>query len=411
MNIEVLNTGSELLLGQVTNTHVNYFARQLASLGLRLARQTTVPDGEPIRQALAESLGRTEILLITGGLGPTSDDLTRDLVAGYFALPLEHHPEIEETILAYFRKRQVRAPDSVRIQAMVPRGATPLPNHHGTAPGLYIHRDGRHVFCLPGPPRELYPMFEREVLPRLQALVPDARPLGMHTWRTHGLGESRVQELVEARLRALGGSLEIGYCARPGEVDLRLIAEDPALLDRAKNLAADLLGEAIYAVGDETMEAAVIRLATERGVLLATAESCTGGFTAHRLTNVAGASAVLDRAWVTYSNESKTEALGVSPELIATHGAVSAPVAEAMASGALARSRAQIAVSLTGVAGPGPGTPEKPAGLVFIGLAVKTPQGQEVSVQEKRLVPHRETFKTMASQAALDLIRRALVKL
>jgi nicotinamide-nucleotide amidase len=410
LKIEVLNTGSELLLGQVTNTHVNYFARQLASLGLRLSRQTTVPDGEAIRQALAEALARCDLLLITGGLGPTSDDITRDAVAAHFGLPLEHHPEIEATILAYFQKRQLRAPDSVRVQSMVPRGATPLPNRHGTAPGLYLAIDGRHIFCLPGPPRELYPMFEQEVLPRIQAAIPGARPLNIAQLRIHGIGESQVQELVEAPLRALVPDLEIGYCARPGEVDLRLITPHPDQLPQAVALATELLGPAVYATGEETMEQVVVRLASAQGVWLATAESCTGGFTAHRLTNVPGASQVFDRGWVTYSNESKTAELGVPESLLNTHGAVSAPVAEAMARGALERSRAAIAVSLTGVAGPGPGTPDKPAGLVFIGLAVKNPEGVAVHSHEMRLVPTRETFKTMASQAALDQVRRALLK-
>lgn len=408
MNLEVLNTGSELLLGQVTNTHVHFFACRLATLGLRLARQTTVPDGEPIRHALAECLQRADVLLVTGGLGPTSDDLTRDLVAAHFALPLDHQPEIEDKILGYFRRRGLTAPDSVRVQAMVPRGATVLPNDHGTAPGFHLASGGRHVFCLPGPPRELYPMFDASVLPALRALVPGAAPLQMKTLRVHGLGESRVQELVEAPLHALGG-VEIGYCARPGEVDLRLITSHADRLAEATALATHLLGSTLYAEDDDTMEQTVIRLATEKAVLLAAAESCTGGFTAHRLTNVPGASAVVDRAWVTYSNESKMDELGVPADLLAAHGAVSAPVAEAMARGALERSRATLAVSLTGIAGPGPGTPEKPAGLVFIGLAVKTTDGLRLTTEEKRLVPDRETFKTMASQAALDLLRRALL--
>jgi nicotinamide-nucleotide amidase len=410
LNLEVLNTGSELLLGQITNTHVGYFGRELAKLGLRITRQTSVPDGEPIRSALHDGLSRANIILVTGGLGPTSDDITRDVVADYFGLPLDHHPDIENAILDYFRQRRLKAPDSVRVQAQVPRGAAVLPNRHGTAPGFHVEHNGRHVFCLPGPPRELVPMFESEVVPRLRSILPQARPLLMKTWRIHGLGESRVQELVETPLRALG-DLEIGYCARPGEVDLRLIAPHGALLEAGNALATELLGDSIYAADDATMEQTVVQLATQRKVWLATAESCTGGFTAHRLTNVPGASAVLDRAWVTYSNESKSELLGVPPTLLASHGAVSSPVAEALARGAVERSRATIAVSLTGVAGPGPGTPDKPAGLVFIGLAVKTPTGLRVSVHEKRLVPERETFKTMASQAALDLVRRALRQL
>lgn len=409
LKIEVLNTGSELLLGQVTNTHVNYFARQLAGLGLRISRQTTVPDGEVIAQALGEALARAEVVLVTGGLGPTSDDVTREAVAGHFGLPLEHHPEIEREILGYFERRGIRAPALVRVQAMVPQGAVVMPNRHGTAPGLYVGREGRHVFCLPGPPRELYPMFEQEVLPRLREIVPGARPLNVQVWRVHGLGESRVQELVEERLRALGGGLEIGYCARPGEVDLRLVGDDRGLVQSAAGLAREILGEAIYAAGEETMEEVVVREARARGCRIALAESCTGGFTAHRVTNVPGASAVLDRAWVTYSNEAKTAELGVPAGLIEAHGAVSAPVAEAMVRGALERSTAVVAAALTGLAGPDPGTKEKPAGLVYVALGRRGPGGTAVSVEEKRLVPARQTFKTMASQTALDLIRRALM--
>lgn len=410
LKIELLNTGSELLLGQVTNTHVNYFARQLMSLGLRLSRQTTVPDGEVIREALAEILQRAEVVLITGGLGPTSDDLTRQAVADLLGLPLRHDPEIERKIESWFERRKLVPSPQVRVQAMVPEGAEVLANNHGTAPGLFIEHQGRCIFCLPGPPRELYPMVEAEVLPRLKRIVPQARPLAIQVWRVHGLGESRVQELVEPALRDLGDGLEIGYCARPGEVDLRLVAEKPELVAQAAAVAQSILGEAIYASGEDTMEEVVIREAKMRRVRVAVAESCTGGLVAHRLTNVPGASAVVDRGWVTYSNEAKTAELGVPAELIRRQGAVSAAVAEAMVQGALAQSSADIAVALTGLAGPDPGTSEKPAGLVYIALGCRGAEETQVEVVEKRLVPARQAFKTMASQLALDMMRRAILR-
>lgn len=409
MRVEVINTGSELVLGHVQNTHLGYFSRQLLPLGLTIARQCTVPDGPELRTVFQEAVERADLVLITGGLGPTSDDLTRDILADLFDLPLEFHPEIEEKILAYFASRKLEPPPIVRVQAMVPRGADVLANDHGTAPGLLLRRGGKAIFCLPGPPRELYPMMEASVLPRLKELVPGAQAILERTFRTLGLGESFVQDKVEARLREIGGScLEIGYCARPGEVDLRLVAGTPEILEEASRYVRERLGDAIYAEGQETLGRLVIQAASAKGVLIATAESCTGGLVAHRLTNVPGASACLDRGWVTYSNEAKVAELGVSEATLAEHGAVSEAVAKEMASGALERSRASVAVSLTGIAGPGGGTPDKPVGLVWIGLASRLPGAAALSTQRFHLSLDRETFKRMAAQRALRAFLRAL---
>jgi nicotinamide-nucleotide amidase len=408
MRIELITSGTELMLGQVLNTHLGFLSDELGGLGLEIARHTTVPDGPAIREALGEAWARSRVVFLTGGLGPTTDDLTRDIIAEMFDAPLEHHPEIVAAIRAYFTARGLEMPGAVEVQAMVPRGARVLPNRHGTAPGFHWTQGERHLFCLPGPPRELVPMFRDSVRPVLVGLVPEGAPLLRAQFRIAGLGESMVQEKIGARLATVEG-LDVGYCARPGEVDLRLTTRSAADLERASDWVRETFGMSIYATGSGTMEETVVRLAREAGVTLTVAESCTGGLVAHRLTNVPGASAVLGRSWVVYSNEAKQEELGVPEDLLAAHGAVSGPVARAMAEGALRRSGAGLAVAVTGIAGPAGGTPEKPVGTVWFGLAWSGPGGPGASVLHKTLVPERMTFKNMASQTALDLLRRHLI--
>jgi nicotinamide-nucleotide amidase len=404
MRMELITTGSELLLGQVMNSHPGYLSGRLEAMGLSLARQTAVPDGrEAIREVLAEGWGRCDFLLVTGGLGPTSDDVTREVVAEFLGKPLEYHPEIHEKILAYFRSRNLTPPEMVKVQAMVPKGMVVLPNEHGTAPGLLWEENGKMLVLLPGPPRELAPMYEAYVEPRLRGSA--GKAVGTRILRVHGQGESFVQEKCEAKLRSMGVE-EIGYCARPGEVDLRVKSAEVGLLERAVAKLREILGEAVYAEGRETMEEVVVKLARGKGVKLATAESCTGGLVANRITDVPGASEVFLGGWVTYSNEAKVRDLEVSEDSLRKYGAVSAAVAGEMAQGARKRSGADWAVSVTGIAGPGGGSPGKPVGLVYLGIA-----GEEgVETIEKKLVPERKTFKAMASQSALDLLRRKIQK-
>jgi len=404
MRIELITTGSELLLGQVMNSHPGYLSGRLEAMGLSLARQTAVPDGRhAIHEVLAEGWGRCDLLLVTGGLGPTSDDVTREVVAEFLGRTLEYHPEIHEKILAYFRKRNLTPPEMVKVQAMVPKGMEVLPNDHGTAPGLLWEEKGRVLVLLPGPPRELAPMYETWVEPRLRSSSRLA--VATRILRIHGQGESFVQEKCEDEMRAMGLE-EIGYCARPGEVDLRLKSADGKLLERAVARVKEILGEAVYTEGGETMEQVVVRLARARGVKLATAESCTGGLVASRITDVPGASEVFGGGWVSYSNDAKVRDLGVSEDSLRKYGAVSAAVAGEMAQGARNRAGADWAVSITGIAGPGGGSPGKPVGLVYLGIA-----GVDgVETIEKKLVPERKTFKAMASQSALDLLRKKIQK-
>ena len=407
MRVEIINTGTELLLGRVTNTHLGFLAQSLLGLGLRVERQVTVPDGAAIGEALNEAMTRAEIIVVTGGLGPTSDDISRDATAEAFGKKLIFHQEILDGIAEKFSRRKIAMNDLQRPQAMVPEGGVVLDNPNGTAPGLIVENEKTVAILLPGPPRELQPMWENEALPWLRQRFADRLgPVHEVNLRTLGLGESKVQLLVEADVRALG-PVEVGYCARPGgEVDLRLIAPEENLARKAGDLARGKLGDAIYAEGLETMEEVVVRLARAARKTVATAESCTGGLVANRITNVPHSSEMFRYGWVTYANEAKMTELGVPASLLEKHGAVSAEVASAMAEGALRGSEADIAVAVTGIAGPTGGTPEKPVGLVYFALATKS--GKTLTL-DRMLTAQREVFKYTASQVALDLVRRALV--
>jgi nicotinamide-nucleotide amidase len=406
MRVEIINTGTELLLGRVTNTHLGFLAQGLLGLGLRVERQVTVPDGVAIAEALDEAMQCADLIIVTGGLGPTSDDITRDAAAEAFGRKLVFHPEILDGIAVKFAARNIPMNKLQRPQAMVPEDGTYFENHHGTAPGLTVENDKTVAVLLPGPPSELRPMWTKQVLPWLREKFADRlAPVHETTLRILGLGETKVQLLVEDEVKAIG-PVEVGYCARPGEVDLRLIAPDRKLVEQAAQLARAKLADAIYAEGEESMEEVVVRLARAARKTVATAESCTGGLVANRITNVSHSSEVFRYGWVTYANEAKMTELGVPATLLEKHGAVSAEVVQAMAEGALRRSEADIAVAVTGIAGPTGGTPEKPVGLVYFGLAKKDTQTQ---VLQRNLSQTREVFKNTATQVALDLIRRALI--
>jgi nicotinamide-nucleotide amidase len=407
MRVVVINTGTELLLGDVLNSHLSFIAREIFPLGLRVDRQITVPDGEAIRKAIEESLGAAEIIFITGGLGPTTDDITREITADLFGLKLEHDPAILSAIQERAARRGFRLTDRVARQADVPEGARVLPNEHGSAPGLYLPADGQkrpHLFLLPGPPRELHPMFRVSVLPLLCKIAPPERAMERQVFRIAGMGESLVEEAVGEQLLELPG-LELGYCARAGEMDLRLIGE-ASVVARARQIVTERLGPSIFSSDGSNLETVVVKLLTAQKRTLAVAESCTGGYLAHRLTNVPGASAVLLAGYVTYSNEAKASALGVDPNLIAEHGAVSGEVATAMAEGAREKSAADFALATTGIAGPSGGSEEKPVGTVFIALAARN---QPTTVQQRCFPDDRPTFKELTTQAALEMLRRSLI--
>ena len=406
MVVEVLNTGSELLLGEVVNTHAAWFGKQLFPLGLRVSRQTTVPDGEAIREVLEESFGRADIVLVTGGLGPTTDDITREAVAGLLSLALVPDERVRKKMSALLAARGIALRDRMLRQALVPEGATVMDNEFGTAPGLYIPASGNapHVFLFPGPPRELHPMFEAHALPILRKICGGLPPRECRVFRIVGLGESTVEELVGLKLAGLPG-LEVGYCARPNEVDLRLIGTREILAVAEPSILAAVGDHLVSHKGEMLEEWLVARLAA-LGLTVSTAESCTGGLLASRITNVPGSSAVFLRGYVPYSNAAKSDDLGVPADLIARTGAVSDPVARNMAEGCLARSGTDFALALTGLAGPGGGSEHKPVGTVFIALAQR---GKPAGCARHHFASDRETFKQLATQAALDMLRRELL--
>ncbi len=416
MNIELINTGSELMLGRVLNTHQQWLCRQLADLGYVVNRQVGVADtADDIEQSVREALGRADFIITTGGLGPTSDDITRDRIAALLGRTLHEDPVIVAHVESFFAKRKRTMPASTRVQAMVPDGALVLHNAHGTAPGLALHvspnpfrADGKPswLVMLPGPPRELRPMFTDQVAPLLRTKLPLETDFVCRTLRTVGIGESYLEERIAAPLKPLtNAGLELGYCAHTGAVDVRFVARGcgaDADVAEAARIVYELAGEHIFGEGDDDLEQVLLRQLTERRQTLALAESCTGGFIANRLTNVPGASAVLLAGLVTYSNAAKEHFLGVRAETLAAHGAVSEAVAREMAEGARARTGADFAIAVTGIAGPGGGTPEKPVGTVFIALA--TESGTKVINPINRY--DRETFKYVTSLQALELLRR-----
>ena len=411
MKIELINTGTELLLGDVVNTNAAWLGQRMVELGLQIERATCVPDGIAIEDALREACHRADIVIVTGGLGPTADDVSREAAAAVFGLTLEMREESLRTLEAYFGQRGRTVNEHNKRQALAPEGAQVLPNTNGTAPGLYLPPDlgapkglKCGIFLLPGPPRELKAMVTGEVEPRLRALLPDGADRVCRYLKFTGLGESDISIEIQEPLEKVGG-LDIGYCIGKGDVDVRLTGA-VAAVEQGTALCRARLGEYLISEDRRVLEEVVVDLLRQHGAWLATAESCTGGFIAHRITNVSGASMVLGSGWVTYANEAKTRLLGVPADLIAQHGAVSEPVAAAMAQGCLKASGAEHAVAVSGIAGPTGGTPDKPVGTVFVALAS---QGSAVEVRKRWFPGDRERFKILTSQTALDFVRRRLM--
>ncbi|HEV2392405.1 MAG TPA: competence/damage-inducible protein A [Verrucomicrobiae bacterium] len=418
MAVELINTGSELLLGRVLNTHQQWLCRQLADLGHVVKRQVAVPDNaDSIETAVREALGRADLIFVTGGLGPTSDDLTRDRIAHLLGKTLREDAAVLKHISGFFEARNRAMPQKTRVQALVPDGALVLPNPHGTAPGLAIEvqpnlfRPGRQsswLILLPGPPRELRPMFTDSVIPLLRRIPAGESIFVCRTLRATGTTESGVEGKIGGLLLQLvEAGLELGYCARPGQVDVRLAAHGPKAADlvaQAEALVCPQLGLDLYSSEEEELERTLVRLLAQRHETLALAESCTGGSIANRITDVPGASAVLLAGIVAYCNEAKTKFLGVDAASISQHGAVSEEVARQMAEGARRQTGADYALSVTGIAGPAGGTAEKPVGTVYIGLSGEF--GAKVLRNYNPL--DRETFKQITGQQAMDLLRRTI---
>jgi competence/damage-inducible protein CinA-like protein len=409
MRVVVLNTGTELLLGDVQDAHLAFIAREILPLGLRINERRTVPDGQAIRDSLSELFGRSEILFVTGGLGPTSDDITRDVVADVLGLELRQDAQVLASLRQRLAARAIKWTSSIARQAEVPVGAQVLLNENGSAPGLYLKANinplipSPDVFVLPGPPRELQPMFRAFVTPVLRSIIQVPALIERRLYKIACLGESTIEEAIRDQVLAIPG-IELGYCARPGEVDIRIVGESDTV-SRVDAIIKKELGSSIFSANDETLEEVLVKLLTGRKETLAIAESCTGGLLANRITNIPGASSVFLAGYICYANEAKIDMLGVDPKLIEKHGAVSEPVARALAQHARMRARSTYAVATTGIAGPSGGSSEKSVGTVYIALA--TPA--ETLVKKLFFPSDRETFKQIAAQAAFDLLRKKLV--
>lgn len=409
MDLELVTVGTELLLGFTLDTNGSDIARRLAAAGIRVVRRTAVGDraGE-IRDGVADALRRTGAVLTTGGLGPTRDDITKLAVAELYGAPLDFDESIWSDLLARFA-RLGRAPvTSNRSQAQVPRGAVVLPNRWGTAPGLWLDGAPGLTIMLPGVPQEMRMLLEHEVAPRL-AHRAGAVVIRSRTVRTTGVAESALAERM-GEVEAEVAPLTLAYLPGLEGVDLRLtawqLAEEEA--ERRLAAAAALLGarggEHVYGEGETDLAAVVLERARQAGWSLGAAESCTGGLVGARLTEIPGSSDVFQGSAVCYSNRLKTELVEVPPALIETHGAVSEAVARAMAEGGRRRLGVDLAVAVTGIAGPGGGTPEKPVGLVWFAAADRLGTVARSSV----VLGTRREVRARAAQAALDLLRSRL---
>jgi nicotinamide-nucleotide amidase len=410
LTAEIIAIGSELLTPSRTDTNSLWLTDQLNQIGIEVKLKTIVGDDDArLEEAIKDALRRSRVVITTGGLGPTEDDITRKIAARAMSRRLQ----LDEKVLAHIREMFMRwgraMPEINARQAMIIEGAEVLDNPNGSAPGMYVEHEGRSVVLLPGPPREMKPMFESLVKPRLAVKAGDVRVV-RRVLRVSGLGESAVDEKIAPVYRQYTNP-QTTILFNRSEIEIHLTAqakteqEAELLLDGLAGQIEERLGDAIFAFRGEKLEEVVgLRLAVN-GFTLATAESCTGGLVAERITEVPGSSVYFREGVVTYSNEAKVRLLGVPFDLIAEYGAVSAPVAEAMAEGVRLRADADFGISVTGIAGPDGGTEEKPVGLVFIALA-----DDAHTEHRKLLLPgDRQLIRWRASQAALDLLRRRLI--
>jgi nicotinamide-nucleotide amidase len=413
LSAAIIAVGSELLTPEKSDTNSLYVTRVLNDLGIAVAYKAIVGDNRgELTSHVAHALARHRVLILTGGLGPTDDDLTREVVAAHLGLPLEEDAAIVDGIERRFAARGWKMPAVNRRQAQVPRGATVLANPHGTAPGLWIVHGHAAIALLPGPPREMKPMMDGEVRDRLAALAGDVR-LYRRLIRVAGKGESAVEEIVQpiySRWLDQRPAIETTILAGLGLVELHLVVQsaDAAAANEALNLAvAELtaaLGPDVISTDGAVLEAVVGAQLRSRGWWVAFAESCTGGLATSRMTDIPGSSEYVERSVVAYSNRAKVELLGVPEGLIKQHGAVSEEVALAMASGIRTRAGVDVGVGITGIAGPGGGSEQKPVGTVCIAVDVGSTR-----VRTFRFPGGREMVKGLSANWAIDMVRRALL--
>ncbi|NLY19197.1 MAG: competence/damage-inducible protein A [Clostridiaceae bacterium] len=411
MTAEILAVGTELLLGQIANTNAQYISQRLAELGISVFFHSVVGDNPArLEETLKRALDRSDIVITTGGLGPTKDDLTKEVIAKAMNRKLVFHEDILEKVRDFFmRKHRIMVKNNEK-QAYMPDNSLVIPNLNGTAPGCIIEEGEKAVIMLPGPPNEMQPMFNESVFPYLKqktGLVLVSKML-----KIFGIGESEMESRLIDLIEKQNNPTIAPYVSQ-GEVTVRVTARCPdkeealKLLNPVVNDIKERLGDFVYSEEGETLEQVVFNLLNEKKLVMATAESCTGGLLAGRITSLPGASGVFDKGFITYSNKSKVDELGVNQETIDKFGAVSRETALEMVNGLRKKTSAQVCVSITGIAGPGGGTPDKPVGLVYIGVSV----GDRVVCKSYDLMGNRERIRNGACMRALDIIRRLILGL
>ena len=410
MRAEIIATGTELLTGGSVDTNSVFLSEELMLLGLETAFKTVVGDDEKdMEEALKRAMARVDAVIITGGLGPTEDDITRKVVAKITKKRLVLN---EEALTAIRTRLAGRGKDVLAAndrQALIPAGTRLLPNPAGIAPGFYIDEGGPFVAVLPGVPREMRAMYSESLRPALEQRFGGKSFIRRRVLRTCGISESAVNQSIQDILRR--NEPKVGLSVKETGVDVRIIArassgeQAQALVDRTESSIREKLGDAVYGVDGVELEEVVGALLKQRRLKIAVAESCTAGLIGARITNIVGSSEYFERGAVVYSNLAKTEMLGVPVDVIERHGAVSSEVAAAMAQGIKQAARTDLGLSVTGVAGPGGGTEKKPVGLVFIALS----SSQGIKAAEYRLLGSREQIRMRASQMALDMVRRYLI--
>lgn len=412
LSAEIIAVGSELLTPEKTDTNSLWLTEKLMGIGVDVKLKTIVGDDEArLEETIRDALKRSDIVITTGGLGPTEDDVTRQVSARAAGKNVVYHDELEAHLRERFRRWGREMPEINKRQAYVIEGAEILPNPNGSAVGMMLNDAGKFLVVLPGPPREMQPMFEDHVLGALKSVAGDICVM-RRVMRVSGMGESAVDEVIAPIYKSYP-SVQTSILFSRTEIEIHLSATAPredearTVLDELAAKLAAALGPAMFALNGETMEEVVGKFLTDRGETLSVAESCTGGLIGMRLTEVAGSSSYFLEGAITYSNEAKTRTLNVAPEIIEANGAVSAETAEAMAKGIRERAGSDHGLSVTGIAGPGGGTESKPVGTVFIGYAGRT----GVKSIKFFLPGDRYLIRWRSSQAALDYLRRQLMKL
>ena len=412
MVVELISVGTELLLGNIVNTNTQFLAEKCALLGLTMYHQVTVGDNhDRLAEVIRTALKRSDVIILTGGLGPTEDDLTKEVCAEVMGFPLVEDKHTRERIEEYFRNNIYKViPDNNWKQAIIPEGCMVLDNDNGTAPGLILEKYGKSAILLPGPPNELYPLFMNQVFPYLQNLQPEV--IRSQMVKICGVGESQVEDKILDLIDKQTNPTIATY-AKTAEVQVRLTAkavtkeEGEALIAPVMAELFNRFGDCIFTTEEDvTLEMAVVDLLQKKHLTMATAESCTGGMIAARLVNVSGVSDVFMQGMVTYSNEAKVRLLGVKEETLKAHGAVSRETALEMALGGAERAQTDVCVAVTGLAGPGGGSKEKPVGLVYMACAVKG----KAEVLEYHFKGNRGKIREQSMMKALDLVRRCVLK-